>query len=58
MQPNQMHQAEFRFLLENAKAGKVLGVPGFLHLDQPIGIWNYIRIADDIVRRFPQGRFA
>ena len=44
-------QADFDFLLANARAGKALGLPAFVHLDQPIGIWSYIRIADDIARQ-------
>jgi ubiquinone/menaquinone biosynthesis C-methylase UbiE len=41
-------QEDFNFLLHNAQVGKAKGLSNFLHLDQPIGIWNYIRIADDI----------
>ena len=50
-----MTDADFDFLLDNAKAGKALGLPGFIHLDQPIGILSYLRIADDIARRVPPG---
>jgi SAM-dependent methyltransferase len=54
---NQQHrnQSDFNFLLANAQAGKALGLANFIHLDQPIGIWNYIRIADDITRQVPLG---
>ena len=41
-------QLDYSFLLENARAGQALQMPAFIHLDQPIGIWNYIRIANDI----------
>jgi len=41
-------QADFEFLTLNAKAGQALNLPCFIHLDQPIGVWNYIRIANDI----------
>jgi SAM-dependent methyltransferase len=49
-------QEDFEFLLANARAGLALGLTHFVHLDQPIGIWNYIRIADDIADRTPHGR--
>ena len=39
---------DYAFLLANARAGIALGVPGFIHLDQPIGLWNYLRIANDV----------
>jgi len=32
-----------------------MGIENCGHLDQPIGIWNYVRIADDIVRQVPRG---
>jgi SAM-dependent methyltransferase len=48
-------QRDYDFLLANARAGKALGLSHFVHLDQPIGIWNYIRIADDITRQVPPG---
>lgn len=41
----------YNFLLNNAQAGKAQGLQSFLHLDQPIGLWNYIRIANDIKRK-------
>lgn len=41
-------QVDFDFLLTNARAGKALELQSFIHLDQPIGLWNYIRIANDI----------
>jgi SAM-dependent methyltransferase len=46
---------DFDFLLDNARAGKALGMADFIHLDQPIGILSYLRIADDIARRVPPG---
>jgi SAM-dependent methyltransferase len=48
-------QQDFELLLENARRGRALQLPNFIHLDQPIGIWNYIRIADDITSCFPRG---
>src|SRR5688572_30482210 len=49
-------RADFRFLEETARAGRAAGISNFLHLDQPIGIWNYIRIANEIAERVPPGR--
>ena len=46
-----LDHADYKFLLENARAGKALNLPAFIHLDQPIGIWNYIRITNDIARQ-------
>jgi SAM-dependent methyltransferase len=51
-----LDQEDYQFLLANARAGRALGLPDFVHLDQPIGLWNYIRIANDIVRQAPRGR--
>lgn len=55
MNRTQLDQADFDFLLRNAQAGKALGLTHFIHLDQPIGIWNYIRIANSIARQIPSG---
>lgn len=49
------NQADFDFLLANARAGSALGLPFFSHLEHPIGIWNYIRIADDIAKQISAG---
>lgn len=46
---------DFEFLSANAQAGLAQGLTNFLHLDQPIGIWNYIRIANDIAENVPRG---
>jgi len=46
-------QDDFDFLLHNARAGLAKGLSNFVHLDQPIGIWNYIRIANDIAAQLP-----
>ncbi len=48
-------QTDFDFLLGNAKDGKAKGLSNFLHLDQPINLWNYIRIANDIAAQLPAG---
>lgn len=47
---------DFEFLLANARAGLACGADHFLHLDQPVGIWNYVRIANEIATRVPAGR--
>lgn len=47
-------QEDFNFLLHNAQVGKAMRLSNFVHLDQPIGIWNYIRIADNIAAQLPQ----
>jgi SAM-dependent methyltransferase len=51
----QRNQSDFDFLFANAQAGKALGLSHFIHLDQPIGIWNYIIIADDIAQQLSHG---
>lgn len=54
-----MHKSDhedYDFLSANANIADSLGVPHFLHLDQPIGRWRYIRIANDICRQVPPGR--
>jgi len=48
-------EEDFSFLLANARAGKALGLSDFVHLDQPIGIRSYLRIADDIAAHVPRG---
>lgn len=39
---------DFIFLQANARVGIAQGLSHFLHLDQPIGLWNYIRIANAV----------
>ncbi len=51
--PERRAREDFAFLLASARAGRALGCEQCLHLDQPIGLWNYIRIADDIARQVP-----
>lgn len=48
-------RSDFGFLLANARAGKALGLPSFLHLDQPVGLWGYIRIANAVSALVPSG---
>jgi SAM-dependent methyltransferase len=49
-------QEDFDFLLATAREGRQQGLDHFIHLDQPVGILNYIRIANDIAARVPTGR--
>jgi SAM-dependent methyltransferase len=51
-----LDQADYDFLAANARAGRALNLSSFIHLDQPIGIRNYIRIANDIARQVAPGR--
>lgn len=51
-----LDQEDFEFLLHTARAGRAQRLDRFLHLDQPVGIWNYIRIANEIAKRVPTGR--
>jgi SAM-dependent methyltransferase len=46
---------DFAFLQKNARFGIAMGLSHFLHMDQPIGLWNYIRIANDIAKRISSG---
>ncbi len=46
-----LDQTDYAFLLENSRAGQALQLPAFMHLDQPIGLWNYIRIANEITHQ-------
>lgn len=48
------HREEFAFLLANGYLGARTG-HYFAHLSQPVGVWNYLRIADEIVRQLPHG---
>src|SRR5579862_6647551 len=56
MKPSPSNQQDFDFLRANAREGLALGLANFIHLDQPIGIWNYLRIADDIADQVQPGR--
>src|SRR3954470_17226207 len=49
-----LNQADYDFLRANGRLGAASG-HYFAHLDQPIGIWNYIRIANDIAKHIPAG---
>ena len=56
MKTTRRDQEDYEFLLSNARSAKALGLSHFVHLDQPIGIWNYIRIANEMAARLPSGR--
>lgn len=47
---------DFDFLQATALEGRAAGISHFAHLDQPVGIWNYIRIANEIAEMVPNGR--
>ena len=47
---------DFDFLARTADAARAQQLTHFIHLDQPVGRWNYIRIANEIAQRVPRGR--
>jgi SAM-dependent methyltransferase len=47
---------DFEFLAANARDAKAQRLDLFTHLDQPVGIWNYIRMANEIAALMPRGR--
>lgn len=49
-----LNQSDYDFLRENGRLGAASG-HYFTHLDQPIGVWNYIRIANSIARQIVAG---
>jgi SAM-dependent methyltransferase len=51
-----MDYEDFEFLMRNAAEGRALRLRDFGHLDQPLSIWNYIRIANDIAAHVPPAR--
>ena len=55
MKPSRLDWDDYEFLLATAQAGRAQGLSHFIHLDQPVGIWNYIRIANEIADRVPAG---
>lgn len=54
--PSPRDREDLEFLLENAREGRARNLSHFVHLDQPVGIWNYIRMANEIADRIPRGR--
>lgn len=53
---NRLDREDYEFLTANAQAARAQGIDNFHHLDQPIGRWNYIRIANELAQRIPAGR--
>jgi SAM-dependent methyltransferase len=53
---DRVDQEDFDFLALTATAARQQGLSHFQHLDQPIGILNYIRIANEIAAAVPAGR--
>lgn len=49
-------QRDYAYLWANVQAAQARQVPYLNHLNQPIGIWNYIRIANDIADQIPKGK--
>ncbi len=48
-------QHDYAYLQSAAREAQAKNVPYLVHLNQPIGIWNYIRIANDISAQVAQG---
>jgi SAM-dependent methyltransferase len=48
-------QADYDFLLQNAEAAKLLNEEYLMHLDQPVSLWNYIKMANRIASQLKQG---
>jgi len=46
-------QRDFAYLQAAAREARAKDVPYLSHLNQAIGIWNYIRIANDIAAQVP-----
>ncbi|HEY8176496.1 MAG TPA: class I SAM-dependent methyltransferase [Gemmatimonadaceae bacterium] len=56
MNSSQRDRDDYEFLTTTGEAAHAQALPHFLHLDQPVGRWNYIRIANEIAERIPAGR--
>jgi SAM-dependent methyltransferase len=52
---NKRDAEDFEFLTENGRIGREKNLSHFIHLDNRLGVQNYIRIANDIVRQMPEG---
>jgi len=44
-------RADYIFLLNNAREAIAVSPSAFIHFDQPVGIYNYIRIANEIAKQ-------
>ncbi|HEX7940056.1 MAG TPA: class I SAM-dependent methyltransferase [Gemmatimonadaceae bacterium] len=56
MQVTGRDREDLEFFLENARFLRAHGMNQFNHLDQPTGMLNYIRMANDIAAHVPLGR--
>ena len=56
MRKSERDREDVEFLLSTGRAARARGLPSFEHLDQPVGVWTYIRIANEIERTVPPGR--
>ena len=56
VKPTPRDLEDLEFLLDNARYLRERGMHQFLHLDQPVGMWNYIRMANDVAEHVPRGR--
>lgn len=55
MSTNARDREDQEYLEQNALAARALGSTHFTHLDQAVGRWNYIRIANEIAADLPSG---
>ena len=49
---NDLDRADYEFLLDHVRRANEAGIP-LVHLDQPLALWNYIRMANDIAGQVP-----
>lgn len=50
MMTDQDH-TDYAFLLKNACEARAISLSAFIHFDQPVGIYNYIRMANEIAEQ-------
>lgn len=48
-------QADFDFLWHNAQSLRAMHIESFMHLDQPIALWNYIHLANGMAAQLTHG---
>lgn len=56
MQHSALDLEDFHFLRETAAIARARQLDHFIHIDQAIGIWYYIRMANELTERFRGGR--
>ena len=49
---NDLDRSDYKFLLDNVRRANEAGIP-LIHLDQPLALWNYIRMANEIAGQVP-----